>query len=209
MTEGQSEKGANPAPRISAEISGTPKLGTIRDSLGDLVSSEVESLDDTHAEFADFHQQYVSGYIVLADSKAALAFAIASSLLGYILGTEKLNSVLLDPQPSLFFVSLALTTGLLILSAALSFWVIVPRLVSSGEGIINFVSVAARKSAEEYVHDVALHTRAQMIRARLHHCYDISRVCDSKYRYLRFAIWFGFLGLSGTLMSLLMASAST
>jgi hypothetical protein len=166
---------------------------------------ETPSLADFHAEFADFEEGYVRSYIALADTKAAWSFTIASAMLAFLFGQETTKRDLLAPACSVEFALLLGSAALLTVSAFYSFRVVAPRLRSpSGEGIIFFGAVASQESAATYVEDVAAKDKRALTEARLKHCYDISRVCDAKYKALKGALWLGVLGLALAIAYLLL-----
>lgn len=156
------------------------------------------------AEFAQFHEGYVRHYISLADTKAAWAFTVASGALAFVVGRTASKAELLDPQWSVKTALVWTAVSFLCLSALFSFLVIRPRrTVSSTDGIIFFGHVAAKASASAYVAAVTEYDQAALAAARLAHCYDVSRVCTSKYAALRAAIWSGIFGMAFALSQLL------
>lgn len=188
-----------PAPvQVPPEIRGAPRIAIATGESGDIVPSGTPQLEDGHRSFAEFHQGYVSSYIALADTKASWLFAIAAGVLVYLFSTDEIREILLLAGWTLPFVVAAATMVLLILTAAFAFLVISPRLGPPGEGIVFFRSVARKSSADSFVREIASLSDAALTEARLRHCYDISRVCAQKYRYLRRAFWSGMLALVGT-----------
>lgn len=158
--------------------------------------SALPRLDEFHGEFASFEEEYIRSYIALADTKAAWTFTIASGLLAYLFSKDEVRRTLLDAQCSFSYLSLVGAVVLLVLSALYSSRVVVPRLKSpSGEPIVFFGAVAGKPSAEAYVSEVAAHDRRALTEARLKHCYDVARICNGKYAFLKKAIWFGLPGL--------------
>jgi hypothetical protein len=161
-------------------------------------------LGEHHSEFALFHEGYVRHYIALADTKAAWCFTVAAGALAFVFGRTASRTELLDPQWSWGTGVVWGATVFLLLSALFSFLVIRPRpTTSSHHGIIFFVQIANKANASTYISDVAGHSKSTLTAARLEHCYDISRVCASKYASIRRAIWFGLVGLALTLLQLL------
>jgi hypothetical protein len=204
VKEGQHSAEKAPPVQIPPQIQAAPQIPRAAEATDGVVADASPSLSDAHRVFADFHSGYVSEYIQFADTKAAWAFAVATGALAYILGNDHLREVMLGKpwsSTSLLFVA---TSGLVLLSAVFSFLVIVPRLGTSGEGIVYFGAVAKRRSASEYVRDVANKRDSDLTEARLKHSYDLSRVCARKYGHLRRAILLGVPGLVGLgLMSFL------
>lgn len=190
---------------IVEELRSAPSLAVPETGRGEIVPSSVSLLEEHHADFAGFQEDYVRNYISLADTKAAWTFTIASGVLAYLIGTEKTKDVLLAPVLSWPYASLIASVLLLVVSAFFSFRVVAPRLASkSGEGIVFFGSVAAKDDAASYVSEVAAHDPAEITEARLKHCFDVSKVCDGKYASLKKAIWFGLPALAVTLVAVLL-----
>lgn len=150
----------------------------------------LESVSEGHADFAEFHEQYIRHYIAFADTKAGVIFTLAAGLFGFLLGDEAVKKALFEPESFCTFAIPALSLFLLTLTASFAFLVIAPRLSSkSGEGLVFFGAVADRKSATEYIFDVGSSSIQELTEARLKHCYDIAVICQQKYKFLKYAIW--------------------
>lgn len=190
---------------IVEEVRRAPSPAVAETGHGEIVPSSVTPLAEHHADFASFQEGYVRSYISLADTKAAWTFTIASGVLVYLIGNDKIKSTLLAPVLAWSYASLVLAVLLLVVSAFFSFRVVAPRLASnSGEGIVFFGSVAAKGDAAKYVKEVAALTPAEITEARLKHCFDVSKVCNGKYVSLKKAIWFGFPALAVTLVAVVL-----
>lgn len=206
MTDQSQSANAEHTPTlIVEEVRSAPSLAVPETDRGEIVPPSAPPLEEHHANFADFQEEYVRNYISMADTKAAWTFTIASGILVYLIGTYKIKDALLAPVLSWSYASLIISVLLLVVSAFFSFRVVAPRLASkSGEGIVFFGSVAAKDDAASYVSEVAAHGPAEITEARLKHCFDISRVCDGKYASLKKAIWFGLPALAVTLVAVLL-----
>jgi len=203
MTETQHRTDQAHKVQVPAAIEAAPQIVAAQGPVGNLATKETPKLNSAHNEFAGFHQEYVSHYIELSDTKAASAFAISTAALAYIFGGD-LQELLLQPAFNAPFVVSISTVLLLVVSASFSFLTIAPRFSTSGEGIVYFGSVANRKSADDYVRDIASKDEAGLIEARLKHSYDISRICVRKYQSLRKAIVAGVPALFGLASMLLL-----
>lgn len=149
-----------------------------------------------HEEFASFEEGYVRSYVALADTKAAWTFTVASGLLAYLFSKDVARQTLLNAEWSPSHLTLLGGVILLILSAFYSSRVVAPRLQSpSHEGIVFFGAVANQPDAQSYVNAVRGYDRQALTEARLKHCYDVAKICQTKYSLLRKAIWFGLPGL--------------
>lgn len=197
MIEGQqSSNRASPA-HVPPEIRGAPSIAAPVASAGDIVRADELQLGEAHRAFAEFHGNYVSSYIALADTKAAWIFAITSGLLVYMFNGQGVAKILVLPGMNVAFILAASTVLLLILSAAFSVFVISPRFKSSGDGVVFYSAVARKGSADVFIRNIASMNSSSLTEARLKHCYDISYVCAQKYIYLRLAFWAGVLALIG------------
>lgn len=155
-----------------------------------------------HTEFANFHEGYVRSYITLADTKAAVVFALTSSVIAYLFSSSNFHALLFRPTSSLPTALAYGTSIAFVLSAALAAWVIVPRTPHTGEGLVFFGAVRNYPTDEAYVRAVRESTESELTQARLRHCYNVSTVCWRKYRALKWAIWFSVLGLALLLVTL-------
>lgn len=203
--QNQSVSAKHTSSLIVEEVRSAPSLGVPETGRGEIAPSSVSPLEEHHANFADFQEEYVRNYISLADTKAAWTFTIASGVLVYLIGTDKIKDALLVPVLSWHYALLIASVFMLVISAFFSFRVVAPRLASkSGEGIVFFGSVAAKDDAASYVSEVATYDPAEITEARLKHCFDVSKVCDGKYASLKKAIWFGLPALAVTLLAVLL-----
>ncbi len=156
-----------------------------------------------HLAFADFQVGYVGHYIQLADAKAAATFAVAAGLLGYLLNKGAFG-VIGNPAFEVHFLLAAVTAIALLVSGALSFLVVAPRLRKSPQdGFVFWGAVAEIPTAGDFVEKVTAVTSAGMVQARLTHCYDLSRVCARKYAVLRFSMLIGVIGVAAALFLIL------
>jgi hypothetical protein len=185
-------------------VEAAPSIAVPQVDAGLLSPAGTSPLGDFHASFAEFHEGYVRHYISLADTKAAWAFTVASGAIAFVFSRTESRAELLHPQWSVETTLVWAAISFLCLSALFSFLVISPRRSSSSaDGIVFFGHVAAKANADAYISAVADHDQASLAAERLAHCYDISRVCASKYTALRAAIWFGLLGIVFALSQLL------
>jgi hypothetical protein len=153
-------------------------------------------LEQHHTAFASFHEAYVRSYIALADTKAAVIFAVASSLVAYLFSNAAFHALLFAPTQSWATGLACLTSAALICAAGFAAWVIAPRTPHTGEGLVFFGAVRAYPNDAAYVQAVRNSSEAELTEARLRHCYNVSDVCWKKYRVLRSSIWSGVVGLA-------------
>lgn len=86
--------------------------------------------------------------------------------------------------------------------------VVFPRLKGSRRGILFFNAIAEYGNSAEYVEDVLVHSGDYLVRTKLQHCYDLSKVCRAKYRMLRIGFWVGSIGAATTLLFLVLAKST-
>lgn len=182
---------------VPPEIEQAPSLSVPAEGVGEILANQAPQLEDAHHKFAEFHQSYVTGYIQLADTKAAWVFAVASGLTAYIFSSSNIQNAIQFQKWDWLTILVCATVALLVLTAVFSFLVIAPRLSRSRDGVVFFGSIASRASPDEFVREVAGMGEPELIEARLRHGYDISKICARKYRLLTMAFRTGILALVG------------
>jgi hypothetical protein len=138
---------------------------------------------------------YLGSVIAFADQKAGFLFAADSAFLGYLLSRGLLRQ--LAPENGRWLLHEWLAFGCLIslgISIGAAIYVVTPRLGGNNRGIIYFRAIATRKNSEQYVTEVLSPTDASLNVALAEHSYEMARISDRKYRYLRFGVWIGALG---------------
>lgn len=146
------------------------------------------TLKKHHTEFASFEEAYIARYIALADTKASFVFAGASAVLVYLFNKDEIRAIAKNPAWSPSCVLLYIGIWFLIIAAVYAFATIMPRLTTSGDGVVYFGSVASHSSARDYRSAVASMSESDFSTARITHCYDLARVCQRKYAALRRAM---------------------
>lgn len=174
---------------------GLPATPVAVADIHDILPTDAE-LTDEHRDFAAFHQGYVWNAITLADTKASWAFAICAGMIAYLVGKEETRGLLLR-APWIPLSGLATVTLLLLITGAtFAFLVIVPRLSASPDGLVYFGAVARHADGDAYVRAIAGSSSRDLVRARLVHAYDISRIGSRKYVLLRRSMWCAVAGLA-------------
>lgn len=156
-------------------------------------------LGQLELEFAGFHEEYLSRYIQLADTKAGTALVVVAATLGYLLGLDKFVGALSLHATWPISVLAIVTSVLLGGAGAASFAVIAPRGSPPGTGLVYWEDVA-RRTRGQFIADVAAAGADGLARERLTHTHVLSAICRRKYQVLRAALWAGALGLSGALV---------
>lgn len=185
---------------VEAVPGGADKLPTHTNNTSRVVA-------DYHIKFADEAHNYVREYIRNADQKATFFFAALTAILAF-LNTQHVPSRWLKNVAQWSFVDalgfismLGLAVGAGVLLA-----VVFPRLKGSKRGILFFNAITEYESSTEYAEDVLARGTEVLVRAKLQHCYDLSKVCSDKYRMLRIGFWVGSIGTATALLFLLLAN---
>jgi hypothetical protein len=160
---------------------------------------------DWQAKFAEETHQYIREYIRNADQKAGFFFTAAAALLAF-LHSKGTSTRWLKPLISwslidtLAFLTMAgLATG-----AVFLMFVVLPRLTGSKRGILFFNAIAEFESSREYGDDIASKTLSEVVRTKLQHIWQLSRICRQKYWCLQWGCWIAGGGaISGLLYFLL------
>lgn len=155
---------------------------------------------EARERFAEGAHQYVREYIRLADQKASFLFTAATALLAFLHKNE-VSAKWLKPVmqwnilDTMAFVAMtALALGILL---ALS--VVIPRRLGSRRGFLFWEAIAEYDSGRQYSDELRLLSAATLSQVKAEHCFDLARVCCTKYRILRGAIWTGAVGLTASL----------
>lgn len=202
---GQEEDGRRSTPpKLSRALEAAPRLEPPVLTDPEVAPSEMARFGKEHADFATFHEGYIRHYIALADTKAGVIFALAAGIIGYLLNDKETRATILAPSCSSEFVVTILALASLGIVAALTFFVVAPRLSApSGEGLVFFGAVAKRASSEDFLSEIRASSEDQLIEERLKHCFDTASVCFRKYELLKAAIWLTPISLLFTLFAVL------
>jgi len=152
--------------------------------------------ENVRARFAAENHAYISDLIRLADEKAGFFFGVSAAII-YLLfrdGVQKNWLLWLPEHP------VRQTIGFLAMSASglacgLGFRVVTPRLKGGLSGHIFFRAIAQFGSRDSYADEVMSIPDDELIKEKLAHCYDLSRICTRKYRTLTLQLWTMIVGL--------------
>jgi len=213
----QSERGAGLSLPASAEAQGPPPglqpehesdLGSAVDKVPAGAPQSV--VGDCHSKFSDDAHSYIRECIRNADQKAAFFFAALTTILAFLNAQSVPTRWLKDVRlwsfvDALGFISMVgLAAGAAILLA-----VVFPRLKGSLRGLLFFNAVAEYDNSSEYANDVLGRVGDDLVRTKLQHCYELSRICSAKYRTLRIGFWVGSTGAAAALLFLLLAKSGS
>lgn len=149
---------------------------------------------------ADVHG-YMRGFIASADQKAAFFFAATTAVLAFLHSKQVAMRWLRNPNTWSFTDALACLATLGLLGGAVVLLAAVfPRLGGDQRGILFFKAISKYGSAAQYADDVFARSDIDLIRTRLQHAYDLSRVCAAKFLLLQIGFWVGSVGLVAALV---------
>lgn len=164
-------------------------------------SSPVTSADaEARERFAEATHQYVREYIRLADQKASFLFTGATALLAFLYKNQ-VSSRWLRPimqwniLDTVAFVAMTALAG----GVLLALLVVVPRMSGSRRGFLFWEAIAEYDTGRQYSDELRLLSAATLAQVKAEHCFELARVCRTKYRILRAAIWTGAVGLAASL----------
>jgi hypothetical protein len=206
----QSDSGPN---LISGVQSPPQPLSTQPMSLGDasgiMVQGEQGQAQKKDQEgrlkFAEETHQYVREYIRLADQKAAFFFAGSTALLAYLHNVGLATRWLVSPTAwSLAHVLSFLASIGLLLCAITCLVTVMPRLKGSKRGLIFFAAISEYDSSNDYVSEFMKQGLSDLCEAKLKHAYELSGICKRKYAMLGWGQRLGALGLTASLLLLLL-----
>ena len=152
-------------------------------------------------QFAEQTHQYIRDFIKLGDQKATFFFTGATALLAFLyrngVSARWLRPVMdwniLDVFAFVAMVALAI-------GAVMALVVIIPRTPGSRRGFVFWEAIAEYDSGRQYADDLAMMSTGSLYQIKAEHCFDLARVCRSKYKFLRFALWIGAIGLAASLL---------
>lgn len=204
MTGQEEDRKRSTPPRLTPALEAAPRLEPPVLTEPEVAPSKMARFGKEHSDFATFHEGYIRHYIALADTKAGVISALAAGIIGYLLNDDGIQATILAPSCSSEFVVLILALGSLGLVAALTFFVVAPRLSApSNEGIVFFGAVAKKASSDDFLSEIGAFSDEQITEARLKHCYDTATVCSRKYKLLNTAVWLTPMSLLFALFTLL------
>jgi hypothetical protein len=155
---------------------------------------------EARERFAEATHQYIREYIRLADQKASFLFTAATALLAFLYKNE-VSVKWLKPVMQwnildmvAFVAMTALTLGVLF-----ALWVVIPRTAGSRRGFLFWEAIAEYDSGRQYSDELRSLSAATLCQIKAEHCFDLARVCRTKYQILQAAIWTGAIGLAASL----------
>ena len=137
--------------------------------------------------------------IQICDQKAAFLFAVVAAVIAYLHDCGAIRKALTDYHGlnSLTDISVLALLG----SAAISLFVIAPRLSGSPSGLIFWQSIARFQNRSSYEDAVMSQSKASLMREQIGHCYELARICNKKFTLFRVSVWLAAIGLITALAS--------
>jgi len=159
--------------------------------------STLADATSTRTEFSYAVHKYVRDNIQLADQKAIFFFTGATALLAFLFKNGSSN-YWIKPlmQWNVMDITACLAMAGLGAGALLAISVVWPRLPGSRRGFIFWEAIAEYETAREYSNDLAGLSAATLSQCVSDHCYDLSKICRTKYRRLRLSVWCCSVGLA-------------
>lgn len=144
-------------------------------------------------------KSYLLEMIKMADDKAKACFAVSTAILVYLFNVKPNSSFAVGrPVDWSFTLQSAIWTTssiVLLISSALSFFVLLPRMGTSVRGIIFFSSIAEFESASHYAENISMRNSTALFKHGAMHNFELSTVAVKKYKALRRAMTSGFFGV--------------
>jgi hypothetical protein len=161
-----------------------------------------------HAKFSEELHNYVRDQIRNADQKATFFFAALTAMLAFLNTQGVPTRWIKDVRHWTFVDALGfVSTVALAAGAVILLGVVFPRLKGSRRGLLFFNAVAEYDSSAQYAEDVLGRSEEELVRTKLQHCYDLSKVCGAKYRMLSIGFWIGSVGAAAALLFMLLAKS--
>jgi hypothetical protein len=141
-------------------------------------------------------QKYINDYLRFGDTKAALAVATVSAIMGALFKVKAQEAFLHAVGQWGCIAWLSLTAfAFLAVSAVLGIVAITPPFGQpKTRGLMYWAEVATYKDDVEYSNDLLAHDAEARFRVLARHVFIVSRVCTLKYRLVRLCILTGVVG---------------
>lgn len=170
-----------------------------KDKSDTVVEDKKQKIEETNIIINDtfaYDQDYISHYILLADTKAAFILGICSGFLYIIF--NKYHNFLFKNIKLWNVIDLTSFLSLLILIIAIAFTisVVYPRLLTNKKkGLVSWVDISNYESAGEYVTDLFKTNRTELIKEHYAVNYFLSIVCRKKYYWLSLSFIMAAIGI--------------
>lgn len=161
-----------------------------------------------HAKFSEELHGYIREYIRNADQKATFFFATLTAMLAFLNSQNVPARWLKDIHQWSFVDGLAFVSTLSLAGGAVTLLTVVfPRMKGSRRGLLYFNAISEYESQGEYATDVLIRSGDDLVRLKLQHCHELSRICRAKYAVLRIGFWIGCVGAVTAMLFLVLAKS--
>ncbi len=156
---------------------------------------------EAKARFTDLAHQYIREYIAHADRKATFFFTGATALLAFLYN-KNLSAKWLKPVMTwnILDVLTFVTMAALAIGSFLALLVVIPRRGGSRRGFLFWEAIAEYDTGRTYSDDLSRLSTATLVQVKAEHCFDLAKICRTKYSLLRWSLWIGAVGLIGALL---------
>jgi hypothetical protein len=156
---------------------------------------EQPALGAHHERLADFLNGSIIQNINLADRKAGIIFTLVVAAGLFLLQRAPVVIGALAVGPDLGALLWALIMLALVGAAASAFAVIFPRIRRQPGGILFWGDITGFAHGRAYLARVAQERPDELAEIKLGYCYDLSAICDAKFRMLRLSMTLAAAGL--------------
>jgi Family of unknown function (DUF5706) len=157
-------------------------------------------------KFASDLHAYLQQNISWADTKAAFLFAASGALLAYLHNqglTKRVMPALMEIPNTLSNTVGMTALGALIVAACAAFGTFWPRIGGDAQGIIFWKAIATTfRTPQSFADGILARNPRSLAEAKLHHCWELAKVCQRKFRWVNVATYAGALGFITALVYL-------
>jgi hypothetical protein len=185
-------------PLISQPVPASPERVNQIVATGEQKTSGVSTAVGPFA--SDVHN-HVWTNLVYAEQKSAFLFAAITGVLAYLHSRGATRRWFVGfHQWRLPELLAFLAVFGLVFAGFCVILVVLPRLKGSSTGIVYWKAIASFPSASDYSDRVINSEPGHLDRAKLEHCYELSKICDSKFRFVKVGMWSGSVGLFAAIL---------
>ncbi len=205
---GMTEAGGTPAVETERTLGELHEPVAVTSPVNEEAIAAVEAADvgQDVSDFASALHTYLQQNVTWADTKAAFLFAASGGVLAYLHGQGLTKRIM----PHLFEVpnKLSNTVGMIavagfLVSACAAFATFWPRTGGDAEGIVFWKAIATKfKSGHLYAESVLDRDPRALAEAKLHHCWELARVCGRKFKWANVATYGAAVGAVATVIYL-------
>ncbi|MFO1093470.1 MAG: DUF5706 domain-containing protein [Planctomycetaceae bacterium] len=162
------------------------------------------SATDVHVPTLEYYSIHATLHhsIELADKKAGFVIAAVGALLAYLHHEPGVQWIQNPAQWRLSEACLFVADLGLVASTICSLLVVFPRLEGSMSGVVFWEAILQNQTASKYA-DVLVNMKSgDLSRKLLEHCFELAKICTTKYRCLQWAFVAGVIGFAASVLLL-------